>query len=158
MVTISLKEFPFHMPYTDNKKAANKYVKLNYQTIYNGKINRFARAILMDNLHKYIISQIPKGLVVTNFPVRIKYTIRTVINHGGISRRGGKLIWKYPSEHHVPEWDIENLANIWIKAGNDALSIRKVIPDDNVSYVLGTAHEFEQVDDIKNREIVIQIY
>lgn len=158
MITISLKEFPTHLPYTKNKKAPDKFIKLNFQAIYNGKINRFTRAILMDNLHKYVMSQVPKKTRVSHYPVKIEYIFKTVINHGDISRRNGKLIWKYPSNKYVPGWDIENLANIWIKGGNDALVNANVLIDDSVNYVLGTSHEVQFVDDLKDREIIIKIY
>lgn len=158
MIEIKLKQFPLHLPYTKNKKAPNKYVKLNNQTIYNGKINRFARAILMGNLHSYVLGKLPKKHKVKDYPVKIHYIIKTVINHGDISRRKEKLIWKYPSDEYVPRWDIENLASIWIKGGNDALVLAKIIPDDSVQFVNQISYEFIPVKELDNRSIIIQIY
>lgn len=158
MITISLKKFPTHLPYTKNKKAPDKFAKLNFQSIYNGSINRFARATLMENLHKYVFGRIKMKNPKLIYPVKIKYTFKTVINHGDISRRGGKIIWKYPKEQYVPGWDIENLANIWIKGGNDALVKAKVLKDDSIQYVSGTSHEYVEVSNFEDREIIIEIY
>ena len=158
MIEIRLKEFPTHLPTTNNKKAPDKYAKLNYQSIYNGSINRFGRANLMNALHSYFMSKINKKYKIKNFPIKIHYIIKTVINHGDIRRnKNGKISWKYPSKNYIPTWDIENLANIWIKGGNDSLTKAKIIPDDSVEFLLGTSHEFIQVNSFKDREIIIKI-
>jgi len=158
MIEIRIKEFAVHSPFTKNKKAPDKYIKLNAQSIYNGKLNRFGRANVMDWLHDYIIRHIPKKTVVNNYPVKIHYVIKTVINHGDIKLLKGVLNWKLPKEDYEPLWDIENLANIWIKAGNDALTKAKVILDDSVQYVNGVSYEFIPVTNLEDRVIIIRIY
>lgn len=154
---IKIKDWPLHVAYTKNKKVPNKYIKLNNQSIYNGRINRFSRATVMDNLHKFWMRKFPKKSKISKFPVNIYYTIKTVINHGDISRRNDKLIWKYPSKNYIPRWDIENLASIIIKSCNDALVIAKIIPDDSVNYVTKISYEFIPVDELNDREIIIKI-
>lgn len=157
MIEIKLKDFPLHVSYTNNKKASNKFIKVNNQSVYNGKINRFSRATVMENLKIWFLRYFPKKLKIEKFPVKIHYIFKTVINHGDISRRNNKLIWKYPSEDYVPRWDIENLASIFIKSGNDSLVRAKILPDDSIKYVNGISYEFIKVDDINDREIIIQI-
>lgn len=157
MIEIKLKDFLLHVSYTNNKKASNKFIKVNNQSVYNGKINRFSRATVMENLKIWFLRYFPKKLKIEKFPVKIHYIFKTVINHGDISRRNNKLIWKYPSEDYVPRWDIENLASIFIKSGNDSLVRAKILPDDSIKYVNGISYEFIKVDDINDREIIIQI-
>ena len=158
MIEFKFKQFPIHIAYTKNKKIKDKVIKINNQSIYNGKINRFSRATVMDNLHEYIMSIIGKRKInITDFPIHIHYIFKTVINHGDISLRNDILIWKYPSEEYIPRWDIENLSTIWIKAGNDALTLMKIIKDDSIQYVRKISYEFIPVDNINQREIIIQI-
>ena len=99
---IILKEFPIHIAKSDNKHAPNKMVKLNNQNIYSGALNRFGRAIVIKNLHEYIISQIPKGFKIDNYPVKIHYLFRTVRNHGSISMRKHKTCWK-PQKKNIKQ-------------------------------------------------------
>tara|TARA_R110000851_G_scaffold78000_5_gene172070 strand:+ start:9930 stop:10406 length:477 start_codon:yes stop_codon:yes gene_type:complete len=155
MVTITLNEFPTHMAYTDNKYAPNKMKKLNNQSIYNGALNRFSRATVMKNMHEYITSQIPKGSKVTNYPVKVHYLFRTVRNHGSISMRSGKLCWKKPKDDYKSNWDIQNLAMIWMKAVDDACQKAGVIVDDNSDYINGEQFDLEFVENLEDREIII---
>lgn len=158
MVEIRFPEFPTHVPYTNNKRAPNKFIKVNSQSLYNGKLARFGRSEAVRNLHRFFLRNIPKRLKIRNYPIRIKYIIKTVINHGAISLRKGGICWKYPSEEYIPNWDIENLAAIWIKTGNDSLVRAKVIPDDSIDYVTNIEYEFQSVDNLEDREIIIQIF
>lgn len=156
-VKIVLDKFPTHLPITNNKKAANKYVKINNQTIYNGYINRFSRAILINNMHNYIVSKIPKGLEVIRFPILVHLEIHTVINHGDISRFKGIVRNKPAKIGYKPDWDIENLAAIWRKAINDSLVTAKVIPDDTIEYVIGNSEEFIKTNSLETSKIVINL-
>lgn len=158
LAEIKIPQFITHVEYTNNKVAPNKFKKINNQSIYNSNINRFSRNILVKNLHKYIGSFIPKGLKLNTYPVEIKYTLKSVINHGDISRRGGNIIWKYPKENYVPRWDIENCISLWIKCGNDTLTQNKVIVDDSIQYVNKISYEFIPVENFEDREITIKIY
>jgi len=155
MVKLVLDKFPTHVAYTENKKAPDKYTKVNNQSIYNGKINRFSRNTAVRNLHSYVEGKIPSSTKLVNYPLKIKYLIRTVKNHGSISRRNGKIIWKPAKKDYVPTWDIDNLAFLWIKTINDTLTKKGVIIDDNVNYVISGCYEVEFVDDLEDREIIV---
>ena len=152
---ITLKEFPTHVAYTDNKYAPNKMKKLNNQSIYNGALNRFSRATAMRNLHDYIISQLPVGFKIDKYPIKINYLFRTVKNHGSISMRGGKICWKPVKDDYKSNWDIQNLAMIWMKAADDALQKAGVIVDDNSDYINGEKYDVEFVENLIDREIII---
>lgn len=156
--TVVIPEFLTHVEKTDNKVAPNKFIKINNQTIYNGAITRFTRNTVITNMHDYIDSELSKHILVPFVgAVEVSFKIRTVINHGSISRRNGKINWKKASKNYTPNWDIENLSSIWIKCINDVLVKRKILFDDNVKFIKKISYEFEEVDDISKREIVIEI-
>lgn len=157
MIEINLKQFPTHLPYTKNKKVVDKYTKLNFQSIYNGSINRFSRANLMDALHSYVERRLPKNINVDKFPVKLHYVFKTVINHGDISLRNFKIIWKKPDEHYIAGWDIENLASLWVKGATDSIVRKGILPDDSVRYLTGISYEFIPVEEFEDREIIIKI-
>lgn len=159
---IILKEFPTHIEKTNNKVAPNKMLKVNNQAIYNGYINRFTRNIVMSNLHNYIkdVLKLYKPLILKEticYPISIKIIIYTVKNHGNISMRNGKLCWKPAKIDYKPNWDIENLASIWIKAISDSLVQIKILPEDNIDYINKISYEYREIEDIKDRQIVIKI-
>ena len=155
---IEINNFPTHIAKTKNKVAPNKYVKLNNQSIYNSNLNRFARNIVVGNLHAYLAPYLkPHADVLRIFPRVIEVHIYTVRNHGSISRRKGNIIWKPAAEDYKPHWDIENLATIWTKVINDSLVKANVIPDDTIEYVNGVFYKYYEVEDIKDLKIVIQL-
>jgi hypothetical protein len=148
-----------HVAFTDNKLKANRMMKINGQTIYNGAINKFTRAIVVENMHYYFVYNIPeemRGLELTKVKT-IEYIFHTVINHGNISRRNGKRIWKEAKKDYVPNWDVNNLADIWIKTGNDSLTIGKVISDDNAGVINRTIYSCKYVDHIDDLELEVII-
>lgn len=161
-MVIEIPEFPTHIAKTDNKYAANKMIKINNQSIYNGAINRFTRAVVMNNMHAYLAVQLHEYLPLflresITFPVCVDVEIHTVINHGDISMRKGKICWKPAVEDYEPGWDIENLAAIWIKALNDVFTRSKFIPDDNVKYISCVSYKFVEVADLQDRKLIIKI-
>lgn len=159
MYKIILEKFPTHIAKTNNKFAPNKMIKLNNQAIYNGALNRFARNIVMTNLHNYVIKEIKTDLQppLETFPLWLVIEIHTVKNHGSISMRKGKICWKAPELDYKPNWDIENLASIWVKAINDSLTMCGIIPDDNIEYINQISYKFVKVKNLDDRKIVIKI-
>lgn len=158
---VILDKFPTHIEKTNNKIKEDKFIKINNQAIYNSGLSRFSRNTVMKNLSSYIIRTLkpqfkPSETKTLEFPLNITISICTVINHGSISRRNGNIMWKYPSEDYVPNWDIDNLGVIWGKAILDALVKLKIIPDDNVNYVKSVTYGFIPVEDIEDRQILIE--
>lgn len=159
-MTIEITQFPTHIAKTDNKYAPNKMIKINNQSIYNGAVNRFTRATVMKNLHAYLKNELSpylSSLPVFKYPLKISLDVHTVINHGNISMRKGKICWKPAEEDYEPNWDIENLASIWIKALNDAMTQLGFIKDDNVKFISKVGYEYHQVKDLDERKLIIKI-
>jgi len=149
-----------HIPKTDNKKAPNKYIKINGQSIYNGSLNTFARAIVVNNLHKFFSDSIPEEYLNLKLEKvkHIEYRFHTVINHGSIQRRNGVKTWKPAKKDYVCNWDLNNLSDIWVKTGNDSLVLSGVLADDNVGIIPKTSYEFVEVDHIDDLELTVTIH
>ena len=161
-MVVELLEFPTHIAKTDNKYAPNKMQKINNQAIYNGAINRFTRAIVMNNLHAYLARELHQYLPLffketKTYPVCVDVEVHTVINHGDISMRKGKICWKRAKINYEPGWDVENLASIWIKALNDVFTKSGFIPDDNVKYISCVSYKFVEVASLEDRKLIIKI-
>lgn len=160
---IVLGRFPTHVKTTRNKKSPNKYIKVNGQNIYNGKMNPFARAIAMDEIHKYIIKKL-KGVKPITKPIFIKYVFRTVINHGDVRRihfkldNKTKIVWKKPDKGYKARYDLDNMSYVWIKGFQDSLEISGIIEDDTVSNVQGYSVHYEEIEEFNEREIEITLY
>lgn len=148
-----------HIACTKNKTAKNTYWKINNQRIYDGSVNKFKRAIIVENMHDYIINCLDDSILNLKIPKikNLEYIFNTVKNHGSISRRGGKTCWKVPEENYVENWDINNISDIWIKTGNDALTLAGVIIDDNAGVIRTTTYSMNEVDHIDDLELEIII-
>lgn len=150
---IKLLKFPTHVP---KNKNGTKWWKINNQSIYNGYVNRFTRAVVIENMHNYIMNELPDNISF-NKPVQVDVIVRTVKNHGSVSRRSGKTCWKKPEKDYEPNWDEDNLTSIWTKAIRDSLTKKGIVPDDNVQYIKGGYRGIEFVEELENREILIII-
>jgi hypothetical protein len=158
VLKIIIDEFPTHIAKTDNKIKENKFIKLNGQSIYNGELNRFSRANVMKHLHDYIMSKLPTLEVPLYKKYRITYHFYTVINHSDIRRlKSGYLTWLEAKDNYEPNWDIDNLAFIWIKAINDCLQKKKIIKNDNVKHIKGISYDFIEIKNHQQRKIVVTI-
>lgn len=155
-LTISLPLYT-HIPKTNNKTKANKMFKVNNQAIYNGSLNKFARAIVVQFAHDLVMNCIPDeyfGLKLSKVE-SIHYEIRTVINHGTIRMLKGEKKWTKAKPGYKPNFDIENIASFWTKVGNDALVQAGVLEDDNVSVIKKISYEFTEVKHIDDLELEV---
>jgi hypothetical protein len=148
-----------HVSKTDNKKTPNKYWKINNQALYSGTLNQFSRAIVVEKLHHYMINSFKSEI----FDLKIEkifsihYVFYTVRNHGAITRRLGKISWKPVTETYKSNWDLNNISDIWIKTGNDALVLAGVLVDDNTDVIDKTMYQMKVVDHIDDLELEIII-
>lgn len=101
-------------------------------------------------MHHHLMKYM-KGIEKINGPVKhIIYRFGVVPNFGDVRLYKGKISWKKPKADYVPTWDANNIADIWIKAGNDSLTLSGILPDDNISIINRTSYEFVYVEDIKD--------
>jgi len=148
-----------HVAYTNNKSAKNKYWKINGQAIYDGSVNKFKRAIIVENMHHFIINSLDDSLLNLKIDkvINMRYIFNTVKNHGSISRRGDKTCWKPAKKDYKSNWDIYNLASFWIKTIDDALVEAGVLVDDNTDVINEAAYKKVEVDHIDDLELEIII-
>lgn len=148
------------------KNSPDVYYKINNQSIYNSAIRGHSRRLFVGNMHEYIKNEIKSQIkpqhitnlsIIKKFPVKLEFTFYTVVNHGGVRLQNESIHWKEPAESYQPNWDIENLATIWIKVFNDVLVELCIIPDDNVKYVKGISYTFVPVKSFDKRKIVVNI-
>ena len=150
-----LERFPSHIAITDNKVAVNRYMKINNQSIYNGKLNTFSRAVAIANMHKYINSQI-KEVTVIERPIQLVIRINTVYNHDCIKRnKVGNITWKPYKEDFEPSWDEDNLRVIWEKCIKDCMTKARYWGDDTVKICRGVDSLVQFVDHLDDMCIVV---
>lgn len=148
-----------HIACSQNKIAKDRYWKINNQAIYNGSVDRFKRAVIVDNMHKYIISHIPESVFNRQLKkvISISYHFYTVINHGDISRRTEQIRWKPAKIDYQVRWDLKNMADFWEKVGDDTLTLAGVIQDDNASVIQDSRRKITFVNDISELRLDILI-
>lgn len=155
-------KFPLitHIAKTNNKIVANKMFKINNQAFYSQSLNRFSRAIVVENMHNYVISNLNTDVKGITKVEHILYEFRVVRNFNNIRFIRGKLSWKKPDKNYDINWDVNNIADIWIKTGNDSLTLAGILKDDNASVINLTSYRVVFVDDIKDMtiEIILKNY
>lgn len=160
---IIIPQFITHIPKTKNKSSPNKYIKINNQLIYNSNLNRFARNIVVNNLHEYLFPYIVKVVPkLNNPPYQVSLDIYVPINYGNVSRRIKKgvpyISWKEPNKNYNPTWDIDNLGDLWLKVFKDALQISGVLENDNVKFVkINGPTTFHEIKTLDNRKLIFTI-
>ena len=148
-----------HVAITNNKKAKNKYWKINNQALYSGSLNQFSRAIMVENMHHFMINSFDSSIFDLKLEeiYSIHYVFNTVRNHGAVTRRLGKICWKPVKDEYKSNWDLNNISDIWIKTGNDALVLAGVLVDDNTDVINKTMYQMKIVDHIDDLELQIII-
>lgn len=149
-------EFITHIP--KNKK---EWVKIGYNKIH-ASVHFSTRAALVAAMHGYIEKHIPENLTIQG-PVETVLTVYAPINFGNMKmvldkttgRR--KVSWNPAPADYDPNWDIGNLALIWLKCLDDVLIKKGILPDDTVKHLRRTTYEYEPVDNFKDRKLVYKL-
>jgi hypothetical protein len=162
---VVIPNFITHIAKTNNKKSPNKYIKINNQLIYNSNLNRFARNIVVNNLHEYLIHHISLNKIpqLGKGPYQISLDIYAPINYGDVSRRklkdiGWTICWNEPIENYVPTWDIGNLGELWMKTFEDSLQLSGVLENDSVAIIKSHGPiTFYEVKTLDERKLIFNI-
>ena len=122
---------------------------------------------MIKEIHSFIESYLPdlKDLRTNRLEKQYltKLDIYVPINYGTVSYRKDKatnirrLSWKPPKTDYIPNWDIGNVALIWLKVLDDILKDKGILPNDTISYIKGASYEFHQVDHIDDRKLVYHL-
>lgn len=155
-ITLEFPEFITHIP-----QSKNKWIKIGYNRIYaSGHFTM--RAALVAAMHGYIEKHIPANLDI-QAPVETCLTVYAPVNFGNVKRLKNKVTgkpyisWKPARPDYRPNWDIGNLAMIWIKCLDDVLIKKRLLPDDTIEYLTKTTYEFVEVENLKDRKLVYKI-
>ena len=155
-IIIEFPEFITHVPL-----SKNKWKKIGYNAIHASP-HFTMRNAFVGAMHTYIEKHIPKGLKIKG-PVKTEVIVYAPLNYGNVKslmdKKTGirKLSWKPPAEGYKPNWDIGNLALIWIKALDDVLIKKGILPDDTVEFLRRTTYEFIPVSNFKDRKLVYKL-
>ena len=155
-IKLEFPEFITHIPV-----SKKNWVKIGYNKIH-ASVHYTTRAALVAAMHGYIEKHIPNNLSIDT-PVETKLTVYAPINYGVMKmikdKETGKrkTSWKPAADDYKPNWDIGNLALIWIKCLDDVLIKKGILPDDTVEFLRRTQYEFVPVRNLKNRKLVYKI-
>ena len=155
-IKLEFPEFITHIPV-----SKNKWVKIGYNKIH-ASVHYTTRAALVAAMHGYIEKHIPDNLSIDT-PVETKLTVYAPVNYGVMKmikdKKTGKrkTSWNPPADNYKPNWDIGNLALIWIKCLDDVLIKKGILPDDTIEFLRRTQYEFIPVSNLRNRKLVYKI-
>lgn len=160
---LKVKEISLEFPefITHVRQSKKKWIKIGYNKIYASP-HWTVRDAYVAALHGYLEKHIPKNVVMET-PVETHLIIYAPVNYGDVRRLTNRktkkayLSWKPPKEDYAPEWDLGNLAFMWLKALDDVLQKHDVIPDDNIQYLRKTTYEFVPVATLDERKLVYNL-
>jgi hypothetical protein len=152
-------EFPEFITHIFQSK--NTCVKIGYNKIH-ASAHHTTRSALVAAMHGYIEKHIEENLSIQG-PIETKLTVYAPINFGTVKmikdketgRR--KISWKPAAPGYKPNWDIGNLALIWLKSLDDVIIKKGILPDDTVEYLRRTTYEFVPVASFKDRKLVYEL-
>ena len=122
-----------------NPKSAGtpKIKTINGQAIWNGEVQKFDRAKMMKAVKEFFDDKLKKTRPLLDcYPLHIQY-------------------------HFYDDWsmyekkDVSNAAHIYVKAFEDVLVDRKIIPEDNFRYISGYYPQYHQSD---VRKLIVEFY
>jgi len=152
-IVLTFPEFITHIPQTKKK-----WIKIGYNKLYaSGHFS--VRASLVAAMHRYIENNIPEKLSIGS-PIETKLIVYAPINFGNVKRltnkdTGDKYIsWKPARKDYEPNWDIGNLALVWLKCLDDVIVKKGILKDDSILYLTKTSYEFIEVETLKERKLV----
>lgn len=153
---LEFPEFITHIP--QGKKI---WVKIGYNKIH-ASVHYTTRAALVAAMHGYIEKHIPENLTIQG-PVETRLTVYAPINFGNMKMvidketNKRKVQWKPAPVGYKPNWDIGNLALIWLKCLDDVLIKKGILFDDTVEHLQRTTYEFIPVANLKDRKLVYKL-
>jgi len=151
-MTLIFPEFITHIP-----QSKKKWVKIGYNKIHSG--GHFAiRNALIGAMHSYLEKHIPKNLAIKT-PIETHLIVHAPINYGAVKRLKDRktgdyyINWKPARVDYEPNWDIGNLATVWLKCLDDVLQKRGVIKNDTIEFIVKTTYEFREVKTLTDRKL-----
>jgi hypothetical protein len=155
-ITLVFPEFITHIP--QNKKD---WIKIGYNKIH-ASMHFAARASLVKSMHGYIENHIKDNLNIQG-PIETKLIVYVPINFGSVKLVTDKktnrkrISWIPAPKDYKPNWDIGNLAMIWLKCLDDVMIKKGILPDDTVEHLRKTSYEVVFVKELRERKLVYHL-
>lgn len=152
-IVLDFPKFITHVPL-----SKNKWVKIGYNKIH-ASAHYTVRNAYVACMHKYISNYIPNNIEVQT-PVETHLIVYAPINYGSVKSLKDKktnkryINWKPSREDYEPNWDLGNLALVWIKCLDDMLIKKGIIPEDTVKFMRKTTYEYEEVENLEDRKLI----
>jgi hypothetical protein len=152
-IVLEFPEFITHIPV--NKK---EFLKIGYNKIH-ASMHFATRAALIKAMHGYIEDHINDNLTIQG-PIETRLVVYAPINFGNVKlitdKKTGKkrISWNLADKEYKPNWDIGNLAMIWLKCLDDVMIKKGILPDDTVEHLRKTSYEFVPITHLKDRKLV----
>jgi hypothetical protein len=152
-IVLEFPEFITHIPV--NKK---EFLKIGYNKIH-ASMHFATRAALIKAMHGYIEDHINDNLTIQG-PIETRLVVYAPINFGNVKlitdKKTGKkrISWNPADKEYKPNWDIGNLAMIWLKCLDDVMIKKGILPDDTVEHLRKTSYEFVPITHLKDRKLV----
>lgn len=159
MVSEIQLEFPNFITHVPQSK--NVWVKIGYNKLYSSA-HYTVRAAFVAAMHRYIESHIPDNLEIES-PIETELIIYAPMNFGNVKRLKNKetnqsyISWSPARKDYVPNWDIGNLALVWLKCLDDMLIKKGIIKEDTIEFLRKTSYEFRPVAQLDQRKLVYKL-
>ena len=155
-ISLEFPKFITHIPVN-----RNKFIKIGYNKIHTG-IHFSVRSSLVAAMHGYIEKHIPENLTIQG-PCETILTVYCPINYGTMKLVKDKITnqnktqWSPAKPDYQANWDIGNLAMVWLKCLDDVLIKKGILPDDTVMHLRRTTYEFIPVSNLEDRKLMYKI-
>jgi hypothetical protein len=155
-IVLEFPKFITHVPL-----SKNKWVKIGYNKIH-ASAHFTVRNAFVAAMHKYIEEHIPNDLKLET-PVKTRLIVHVPLNYGSVQRRKDKktgkayISWNPAKQAYRPNWDIGNLALVWLKCLDDMLIKKGIIPEDTVEFLKKTTYEFVETKTLDERKLVYEL-
>ena len=153
-------KFPSHVKRTQNKTAADKYIKVNGQSIYSGGLQRFSRAIVIENLHSILCEPLMlmkqvadlEGLSLREHAWRLNIVFGLHLGYGSVAMRNTKngRIVGGGDDAITANYDLDNQW-LWRKPFLDQAQHIGLLDSDVVTRISGLSEDWKKVPSFADR-------
>ena len=136
--------FDTHAAYTDNKHKRNKYIKVGGNSVMYGSLQRFSRAVVVDNLHGYLLPVCEACMdaareayidpSASDWDLTMYFAVHK--GYGSVAMRRTKqgIVMGGGDDSQRANWDIDNQW-IWAKMFLDTCQLTGLLAQDTVDVV-----------------------
>ena len=154
------RKFSTHVQMSNNKYKANRYVKVNGQSIYNGSVGRYNRATIKSELSRNMSpglllmkeAMFKEGLSLVDSSISVKLYFGANAGYGDVKMRKTKEGLRILSGDECKNirYDLDNQW-IWGKVFLDELQAKGIVRNDTADRIFKNTIEHVPVDSFSDR-------